>query len=101
MAAAGSNVFSSGAWQKKSYAMRRSRCIWCDAQGQPSRLLKNGHLLLSSPLTFSRACQELLLTRRNGTSHPSILQQPRNEEGKRVEEFAIKRQEDFFNGFGK
>jgi len=38
----------------------------------PSRLLKNAHLRrLSGPLTFSRACQELLLTRRNGTPHPS------------------------------
>ena len=38
------------------------------------RLLKNGHLLLSGPLTFSRACEELRLTRRNGTPHPSPCQ---------------------------
>jgi hypothetical protein len=28
----------------------------------------------SGPLTVSRACQELLLVRRNGTPHPSSLQ---------------------------
>jgi hypothetical protein len=38
-----------------------------------NRLLKNTHLRLSGPLTFSRACQELLLTRRNGTLILALL----------------------------
>ena len=35
---------------------------------------KNPSAALSSPLTLSRAYQELLLTRRNGTPHSSALQ---------------------------
>jgi hypothetical protein len=41
--------------------------------GITSGLLKNAHLRLSGPLTFSRACRELLLIRRNGTPHSSSL----------------------------
>jgi hypothetical protein len=36
-------------------------------------LLKKVHLLLSGPLTISRACQELLLIRRNGTLILALL----------------------------
>jgi hypothetical protein len=56
MAAAGSNVFSSGAWQKKSCAMRRSRSIWFDALDQPkvaekglSAAIRPAHLLAGVP----------------------------------------------------
>jgi len=42
----------------------------------------------------TKSCDLFVTTSR----HSSIFQQPRNEEGKRVEKFAIKRQEDFFMG---